>query len=490
MVFLINGLFHVLDHNSTNKILISKEISPESVDSILIAPNVSDEVRDQKSINLNYGWTDKTKNFNVDFDYGQFKNDNNYFQPNYYYKADLVSPLTSNQNEYYTVADIQILSAKMDYEQDILGGQIGSGVKWTKVTTANEFLYYNIIQNQAVLNNRRSNLFDYRESVYAAYLNYKKKLSEKWSFSAGLRSELTDASGDLNAFIPELEESPVNFNYIRYFPSGGITYTPKQKHSYSLQFGRRINRPDYNEINPFKEQLSELSYSRGNKFLQPEQVSNLELGYTYNSKYIIKLAYSLTNDQITKLIGPDADDPRASYMSIENLATQEIYGLNISLPIDITKWWNAFTNFNCNYINNQADYGSNGSVNVQVFGYRFFQQHTFLLSNKWKGEVSGWYSGPGVWGGVFVFDPSYSLNLGVQRKFLDDLMNVRLSVNDIFYQSWWSGKSEFNGQKAFGTGMWDSRRAALSISFDLGNKNIKSRKRSTGIENESKRAGE
>lgn len=59
-------------------------------------------------------------------------------------------------------------------------------------------------------------------------------------------------------------------------------------------------------------------------------------------------------------------------MSIENLATQEIYGLNISLPIDITKWWNAFTNFNCNYINNQADYGSNGSVNVQVFGYRFF----------------------------------------------------------------------------------------------------------------------
>lgn len=62
----------------------------------------------------------------------------------------------------------------MDYEQDILGGQIGSGVKWTKVTTANEFLYYNIIQNQAVLNNRRSNLFDYRESVYAAYLNYKR----------------------------------------------------------------------------------------------------------------------------------------------------------------------------------------------------------------------------------------------------------------------------------------------------------------------------
>jgi len=487
---LVNGLFHVLDHSSTNKILISKEISPETIDSVLIAPNVSDEIRNQKSINFNYAWTDKTKNLTVDLDYGNFINSNNYLQPNNYYKADLISQLSSNLNEYYTVADIQILSAKMDYEQDLLGGKMGAGTKWTQVTTANEFLFYNIYQNQPILNVWRSNLFDYKESVYAAYLNYKRTFSEKWNISAGLRTELTDASGDLNAFIPELEESPVNFNYIRFFPSGGITYSPIPKHSYSLQFSRRINRPDYNEINPFKEQLSELSYSRGNKFLQPEQVNNLEFGYTFNFKYSVKLAYSLTNDQITKLIGPDPDDPRASYMSIENLATQEIYGLNISLPIDITKWWNAFMNFNFNYINNQADYGSNGRVNVKVFGYNFFQQHTFLLGKKWKGELSGWYSGPGVWGGVFLFDPSYSVNLGVQRKFMNDLLNVRFTVNDIFYQSWWSGMSEFNGQKAFGTGMWDSRRAAISFSFDLGNKNIKSRKRTSGIENESKRAGE
>jgi len=487
---LVNGLFSVMDQSSTNKILISKELSPEIVDSVLIAPNVSDQTRSQKSVNLNYSWVNKGKNFNVDLDYGKFVNPSNYVQPNTYYKADLLSQLSNNLNEYTTLADIKILSAKMDYEQDLWGGKMGAGTKWTQVSTANEFLFYNIIQNNRILNDRRSNLFDYNESVYAAYLNYKRKLNDKWNVSAGLRSEITDASGDLNAFIPELEESPVEFNYVRFFPSGGITYSPAQKHSYSLQYGRRINRPDYNVLNPFKEQLSELSYSRGNKFLQPEQVNNLELGYTYNYKYSVKLAYSLTNDQITRLIGPDPDDPRASYISWENLATQEIYGLNVSLPIDITKWWNAFMNFNFNSINNKADYGANGSVDVQVFGYNFFQQHTFLLGKKWKAEVSGWYSGPGVWGGVFLYDPSYSLNLGVQRKFLKDLINVRFTVNDIFYQAWWSGISEFNGQRAIGSGMWDSRRAALSISFDLGNKNIKSRKRTTGIETESKRAGE
>jgi iron complex outermembrane receptor protein len=146
-------------------------------------------------------------------------------------------------------------------------------------------------------------------------------------------------------------------------------------------------------------------------------------------------------------------------------------------------------NLSASYIDNQADYGDNGIVDVQAGTYNVYQQHTFNLGKKWKAELSGWYGGPGVWGGVFLYDPSYSLNLGLQRKFLNDKMNVRLSANDVTFQSGWSGVAEFNGQKSFGQGNWDSRRASISISYDLGNSNVKSRKRSTGIENESKRVG-
>ena len=146
-------------------------------------------------------------------------------------------------------------------------------------------------------------------------------------------------------------------------------------------------------------------------------------------------------------------------------------------------------NFGVSYTDNQADYGDGKVVDVQAGSYNIFQQHTFSLGNKWKGEISGWYSGPGVWGGVFLYDPSYSLNLGIQRKFLDDKMNVRLSANDITYQSGWSGVASFNGQIGYGSGNWDSRRASNSISFERGNSNVKSRKRSTSIEDESKRVG-
>ncbi|MBK9270909.1 MAG: TonB-dependent receptor [Saprospiraceae bacterium] len=487
---LISGLYNVSDHGSINKTLIAKQIDINNIDSILIANNSSDANRGHTAANLNYSWTDKTKSFNMDLDYGLFRNQSDYIQPNNYYTADLISILTSNLTEYQTRADIDIFSFKADYEQDLLGGKLGAGTKWTKVETANQFLFYNVFDAIPVRNDRRSNLFDYSESVYAGYLNYKKKLGERWNISAGLRTEYTDASGDLSAFIPELEEPAVLFNYLSLFPSGGISYSPAKKHSYSLQYGRRINRPDYNVLNPFKEQLSELSYSSGNKFLKPEIVNNIELGYTYNFKYSVKLAYSLTTDQITRLMSPDPIDPRANYISWDNLATQEIYGLNVSLPMDFTKWWNAYFTFNFNLTNNQANYGGNAQVDVQAYNFNLFHQQTFQLGKKWKAEVSGWYSGPGVWGGIFLFDPCYSLNLGIQRKFLSERLNARLTVNDIFYQAWWSGYSSFNGLHTTGYGKWDSRRVALSLNYDLGNKNIKSRKRSTGIESESKRVGE
>jgi hypothetical protein len=126
---------------------------------------------------------------------------------------------------------------------------------------------------------------------------------------------------------------------------------------------------------------------------------------------------------------------------------------------------------------------------VQAFSYNFFVQNTFTLPWGLKGEISGWYSGPGVWGGVFEYNPTWSLNAGLQRKFLNDQLNVRLNVNDIFFESGWDGVSEFNGLISAGNGNWDSRQVSLSLSYNFGNQNVKSRKRKTGLEEEAGRVG-
>jgi len=109
------------------------------------------------------------------------------------------------------------------------------------------------------------------------------------------------------------------------------------------------------------------------------------------------------------------------------------------------------------------------------------------LPKKFTAEISGYYSGPGVWGGVFEYESSWALNLGLQRKFLNDQLNVKLSANDIFYESGWDGVSSFNGLVSEGSGRWDSRNVNLSVSYNFGNQQVKSRKRKTGLEDEAGR---
>ena len=266
-------------------------------------------------------------------------------------------------------------------------------------------------------NDRSSNRFKYDENVYAGYFNFARPLGKKWSLSAGLRAEKTDATGDLKAFLPELQEPPVELNYMSWFPSAGLTWQLAEQHNLALNYGRRINRPDYNVLNPFNNQISELSYEKGNPFLRPEIVNNLELGYTLMYRYNAKIAYSRTTDQITRLIAPDDADPRAGFITWANLAEQKIWSANISAPIDITKKWNSYVNFSGSYMDNQADYGDGAVVNVQAWSYNIYMQNTITLPLGIKGEVSGWFSGPGIWGGVFKYKTSWSLDLGLQRKF-------------------------------------------------------------------------
>ena len=491
--FLINGQFSDINSTSDNQTVIFGSPTAAAPDSILRADNVSDLDRNQQTYNLNYQYRiGEGQSLTVDLDYGRFRNDALLDQPNRYFAPDGEAELSSALNYFDTPTDIDISTAKADYEQPLLGGQFGAGFKLSRVATENTFLFYDVLAGEQLLRTDRSNEFDYTENVYAGYLNFAGKLSEVISYSAGLRAEVTDATGNLRAFEAGLAEDPVELNYVSFFPSAGVTYqlAPQKGHSLSLNYGRRINRPDYNVLNPFRIQLSQLSYERGNPFLNPEIVDNIELGYTHAYRYNFKLGYSETANQITRLIAPDEDDPRAGFISWDNLASQRVISFNASAPVTISKRWDLYVNATASHIDNQADYGDGVTIDLQVFTYSAFVQNTIKLPWDLTGEVSGYYSGPGVWGGVFEYEAQGALNLGLQRKFLDEQLNVKLSANDIFFTSGWRGRSEFAGLVSTGRGNWDSRRVGISLTYNFGNQKVKSRNRKTGLEDEAGRVGE
>lgn len=486
--FLVTGMEMEGSQSNFNRIELSTEANPSIIDSILVAENTQDNERSNYTYNLNYRFDNQVRSLNIDLDYGNYGFVSDRFQPNRYSDAE-GNPLTENIDLFDTGTDIDIYTFKVDYEEEVLGGKLGFGTKLSRVVSDNDFIVSDQINGNAIQNDTFSNRFEYTENVYAGYVNYVRPLSEKWNLSAGLRAEQTDATGDLRAFLPELQEAPVDLNYLSWFPSAGLTYQVNQMNSLSANYGRRINRPDYNVLNPFNNRLSELSYQKGNPRLSPEIVNNFELGWTYQYRYNFKIAYSRTIDQITRLIAPDENDPRAGFLTWANLASQDIFSASASLPFQFKEGWNAYFSLSASYIDNQARYPDGGVVDVQTGTYNIYTQHTIDLPAGFKGEISGWFAGPGVWGGVFLYESQWSLNLGLQRKFLQNKLNARLSANDIFYESGWDGYSEFNGLRSEGSGRYDSRRVSLSLSYNFGNQNVKSRKRKTGLEDEAGRVG-
>jgi iron complex outermembrane receptor protein len=486
--FFYDGRYVKSKEDYINKIIISQEPNIDDIDSILVANTDGKGTRFNNSVNLNYRFLDdKNQSFSIDLDYGDYKNDRNQIQPNTYYNATEDSILSQKINGFETPNDIQIYSVKLDYERTIGKGQFSVGTKYSRVETNNTFKVFNVVNEVPSLDNTKSNLFDYIENVYAGYVNYARALGEKWNFSAGLRVEQTSLTGTLTAFLPDLQEPPTKSEYLSWFPSAGLTWQVKEKHALSLNYGRRINRPDYNVLNPFRNQLSEISVETGNAALLPEIVNNIELGYTMFYKYNFKFAYSRTIDKITRLIGPDEIDPRANYISWDNLASETIFSFNASLPFSVKKVWDIFFNISGSHVNNQADYGNGAIVDVKAFTFVLFQQSTFKLPKDFKIELSGYFTSPGIWGGVFKYDANFSIDLGLQKEFFDQKLKLRLSANNITNQLGWKGVSTFDGLVSYGNGRWDNRVISLSAKYNFGNQNVKSAKRSSGIEKESQR---
>ena len=195
----------------------------------------------------------------------------------------------------------------------------------------------------------------------------------------------------------------------------------------------------------------------------------------------------MTTDKITRLIGPDDTKPQAGFISWDNLATQSVWSFNASLPFKFNKWWSAYFNAGLSYLDNQADYGVNGSVDVQLFSYMVYGQNTFSLFNGIKADISGYYSGPGVWGGTFVYDSNWSLSAGLQKTFLKNKLKASLKVNNIFDRVGWQGSSIFNNLESSGNGRFDSRYVSINLNYSFGNQKLKTSKRKAGLESESGR---
>ncbi|NND33869.1 MAG: TonB-dependent receptor, partial [Saprospiraceae bacterium] len=261
--FLLSGNVNDEDNTSDSHTDIANLMN-RNIDSFLVASNDILQDRNNLNLNLNYAYNSGDgKTLNIDLDYGSYRNNSTSLQPNRYLAADGKTLLFERTFSNVTPTDIDIYTAKVDFETKLFKGNLALGAKTSWVTTDNTFDNFDIIEGEYIKNLDRSNNFVYQENVNAAYSSWQKKLGDKFNLMLGLRMEHTHSMGDLTS-SQNNNDQVVERDYLDVFPSGGITYQANDNNSIRINYSRRIDRPNYQDLNPFEFKLDELTFQRGN----------------------------------------------------------------------------------------------------------------------------------------------------------------------------------------------------------------------------------
>ncbi len=480
---LANVMLRNSDFTGTSRAPINAVGQP--INQVLVATNAIPGSNINSNFNVNYKYEDTSgKTFNIDADYGFFNSVAKSYQPNFYKSADEQTILFTNIYRNSTPTAINIYAIKADYEQNLWKGKVGFGGKTAIVNTDNDFKFYDVLGGVDLLNENRSNHFNYNENVNALYVNYARQLNKKWSTNAGLRMENTNSTGILETNNPQPTDSVIR-GYTDFFPSASIGYTPNSKHMFNLAYSRRIDRPNYQDLNPFENKLDELSYQKGNAFLRPQYTHNVELNYTLFQFISMGASYANTKDLFMEIT--DTTEQSKTYITQKNFGRQQTINFNIGAPLPIRKWWNGYTSINYSYIMLDANF-DNRIINNNYGNFNIYLNNDFTLKKDWSASIGGWFNGPSYWGGIFKTKSMGSLDIGVQKQLMNKRLTLRAGINDIFYSAGWRAVVNFGGMDIIGNGNYESRRLVLNATYRFGGKEVsRARQRETGASKEADR---
>lgn len=486
---MVNGTLSENRMNSNSLTPISY-IPNSKVNRLLVAQNNNSGKRNNINGNLNYRYADTSGHeLNVDADYGWYQLRSNQLQPNYYYTPDGSSLISQVVYNMIAPTDINMYTLKGDYEQNFKKGRLGIGVKSSYVKTGNDFQRYNVYTNDKVMDTLRSNNFDYKENINAAYVNYNRQYKGVM-VQVGLRVENTNAEGRSSGFKLignnyTTYDSGFKRNYTNLFPSAAVTFNKNPKSQFTLSYSRRIDRPAYQDLNPFEFKLDEYTFQKGNTQLMPQYTNSF--GITHIFKYMLttSLTYSHVSDVFTQLV--DTADKSKAFLTKKNLASQNLVNLNISLPFQ-RKWYNGFFNVNSNYSHYKANLGVGRDINLDVVNFNLYAQNSFKLNKTLTAELSGFYTSPSIWQGTFKSKSMWSVDAGLQKTIMKGKANIKATVSDVFLTMRWGATSNFAGQYLKANGGWESRLFKVNFTYRFGSNQIKAaRQRKTAADEESKR---
>lgn len=434
------------------------------IDSLAFNKNYTDEPARSAAYNLNFLTQFDTagKQLSADADYAIYCNQSDGYLDNGIYGLDghLLQPYQSLH--FQQPNKVIIRSIQCDLVLPNGKRTWKAGAKYAFVTTNNNFKFDSLLNGSYVYSRTLSNHFVYDEKVAAAYISFASALMKDLSIDAGLRIEHTASTGDLR------NTGTVNKrNYINWFPYISFNKKLLQNNNLTVAFSRRINRPQYANLNPSRYFFDKYSYREGNPFLQPELSWNGSISYTFKQIYIATLTYSRTEHVIVGFATQD------SITGVFRLADQNFFykaaaDLLLVATFRPLPAWSVQTTADLIYTGNKYYDGRNYfnprrvSVDVQV-------TQTFSLPKGFKAELAAFYTSPSLHG-IYIYRRYFQMDAGIRKSLFKKKLDAVLTCKDIFWTNRYWAYSIYGPTSIRYDHRPDSRRINLALTYRIGGK--------------------
>lgn len=433
------------------------------------------------NLNLNHKLDDKGEKFSIDADYFEARTSkdgtfisslNDYFAQTF---DQQFAVNTSTQN-------ISNYSLKTDWELPLDWASISFGAKASSTKTKNlaGTYFYQLPAHTKI--SGQDNNFEYTENNEALYASATKSFGKKWEAKAGLRGEFTQTKANSISIGQQNDRS-----YFKLFPTAYISYKPNENNTISANYGRRIQRPGYWQMDPAKWYSNTKSYVTGNPFLQPTFNNMMELNYNYKSLISLNLYYYRSKDDISQMIYHDIAN-ESVVMRHENYADSSGSGGTLSVNYNPFKWWESSEEFSAYYNETNPYLPIFSSPKYSGWGGYTSTNNTFTLnkSRTFLASLNYYYVFPSLSYGRS--DDASSLDIGFKYLALDKKLALGLNFDDIFKTSQPKFTDFSKGFIQSFNQYYDSRRIRISLTYKFGNSKISVNKRESGNEDEKKRA--
>lgn len=408
----------------------------------------------------------------LDVDYVQYRSANNQVFQNYQYDSN-ESLTYSDQINGEIPSEISIYAAKTDYSKPFKDGStFSTGLKSAFTQTDNEAIYSSTIDGITTPDYNLSNRFLYDEWINAAYLNYQRSIG-KVQLQFGLRGEATRLEGNQ---LGNVETSDTSFTrtYASLFPTFYVARSLDSagNHALNFSYGRRIERPYFQDLNPFISPLDKFTYYTGNPNLLPTFSHNLSLTYSYKNMISTEVSYAMIVDGINETL--EIQD-EIYYSRPGNISSSQFLTLSVNATIPVTSWYTINTYAQASLVRFESQLYTEqlNSSGVNVYASL---TNSFKLKKGWKISVSGRYLGDQVYSQLLI--KSYaSMNCGIQKSLFKEKGSIRLNANDLFYSRKGDGViNNLNQTNADWNSKYDSRSFSIAFTMRFGKSNSNKKK--------------